>query len=151
MLRLIELSMFKSSGLKKAEFLRKKQIFETMGKNWYYYSIIIPSIPKNLKMGNNVTICTGVKFFDHDIIHRIWNEDDNSSNNIKYYSGKIVIDNNVCICGNSIILYNVYIHQNSIIAAGSVLTKDVPEYAIVAGNPARIIGDTRELYKKRKY
>ena len=32
MLKLIELSMFKSSGLKKAEFLRKKQIFENMGK-----------------------------------------------------------------------------------------------------------------------
>ena len=35
------------------------------------------------------------------------------------------------------------------VAAGSVVTHDVEDYAIVAGNPARKTGDTRELYKKR--
>lgn len=68
---------------------------------------------------------------------------------VKYYRGEIKIGNNVVIGAQSIILYDVNIGNNSLIAAGSVVTKDVPEYAIVGGNPAKIIGDTRDLLKKR--
>ena len=55
----------------------------------------------------------------------------------------------VALGARSIILYNVTIGKNTIVGAGSVVTKDVPDYAIVVGNPARIVGDTRELLKKR--
>lgn len=53
--------------------------------------------------------------------------------------GNIVIDDDVWIGYGSIILSNVHIGQGAIIGAGSVVTKDVPPYAIVAGNPAKII------------
>lgn len=36
-----------------------------------------------------------------------------------------------------------------VIAAGSIVTKDVPDYSVVAGNPARIVGNTKDLLKKR--
>jgi hypothetical protein len=53
---------------------------------------------------------------------------------------KLVIGKNVFVGSRSSILYNVStIGDNSIIGAGSVVTKDVPANAIVAGNPARII------------
>ena len=50
-----------------------------------------------------------------------------------------VIEDDCWIASNSIILAGVRIGRGSIVAAGSVVTKDVPPYAVVAGNPARII------------
>ena len=51
----------------------------------------------------------------------------------------IIIGNDVWIGTRSIILPGVNIGSHSIIGAGSVVTKDVPEWAIVAGNPAKLI------------
>lgn len=51
----------------------------------------------------------------------------------------VVIGNDVWIGGRVIILPNVHIGDGAVIGAGSVVTKDVPPYAIVAGNPAKII------------
>ena len=53
--------------------------------------------------------------------------------------GDIIIGDDVWIGLNSIILSGVTIGQGAIIAAGSVVTKDVPPYAIAGGNPAKII------------
>ena len=53
--------------------------------------------------------------------------------------GKIKIGDDVWIGHGVIILSGVEIGQGAIIAAGSVITKDVPSYAIVGGNPAKII------------
>lgn len=46
-------------------------------------------------------------------------------------------------------MYNVNIGHDVVIAAGSIVTKDVPDYSVVAGNPARIVGNTKDLLKKR--
>ena len=53
------------------------------------------------------------------------------------------------IGGRSIIVGNVSIGPNAVIGAGSVVTNDVPKDAIVAGNPARVVGSFTELSKKR--
>jgi maltose O-acetyltransferase len=57
----------------------------------------------------------------------------------------VVIGDDVWLGTRIIILPGVYIGSHSIIGAGSVVTKDVPEYSIVAGNPARVIRDRREV------
>ena len=53
--------------------------------------------------------------------------------------GPITVEDDVWIGINSLILSGVKIGKGSIIAAGSVITKDVPPYSIVGGNPARVI------------
>lgn len=52
---------------------------------------------------------------------------------------EIVIGDDVLIGANSIILKGVHIGARSVVGAGSVVTKDVPEDCIVAGNPAKVI------------
>ncbi|MDQ2085621.1 DapH/DapD/GlmU-related protein [Herbivorax sp. ANBcel31] len=51
----------------------------------------------------------------------------------------VVIGDDVWIAARAIILPGVTIGKGAIIGAGAVVTKDVPEYAVVGGNPARII------------
>jgi len=52
---------------------------------------------------------------------------------------KITIEDDVWIGANVIILSGVTIKEGSVIGAGSVVTKDVPPYSVMAGNPARLI------------
>lgn len=54
-------------------------------------------------------------------------------------NGKVVIGRDCWIGANCIILPGVTIGEGSVIAAGSVVTKDIPEYSIVGGVPAKLI------------
>ncbi len=56
-----------------------------------------------------------------------------------YSKGDILIKNDVWIGTNCTILDGITIGNGAVIAAGSVVTKDVPPYAIVGGNPAKVI------------
>jgi len=56
----------------------------------------------------------------------------------------IVIGEGSWVCAGAIVSGGVTIGRHAIVAAGAVVTKDVPDHAIVAGVPARVIGDTRE-------
>lgn len=56
----------------------------------------------------------------------------------------VVIGDDVWICGNATICPGVKIGNRAVVAAGAVVTKDVPEGALVGGNPARIIKKAEE-------
>lgn len=53
--------------------------------------------------------------------------------------GDVIIGNDVWLCANSIILSGVTIGDGAVVANSALVTKDVPPYAVVAGNPARVI------------
>ncbi len=57
---------------------------------------------------------------------------------------RIVLKRNCWIGANSIILPGVTVGENSLVAAGSVVTKDVPADSVVAGVPARVIKKVTE-------
>lgn len=59
--------------------------------------------------------------------------------------GDIVIGNNVWIGYGVVILAGVHVHDGAVIGAGSVVTNDIPENKIAAGNPARIINSRDRL------
>lgn len=50
-----------------------------------------------------------------------------------------IVEDDVWIGGNSVIIQGLRIGTHSIVASGSVVTKDVPPYSVVAGNPAKVI------------
>lgn len=74
---------------------------------------------------------------------------DDISNDI-YSKGDIIIEDDVWIGANSVILSGVRVGRGSIVGAGSVVTKDVPKYSIVGGNPAKLI-KTRFDYDTIEY
>lgn len=53
--------------------------------------------------------------------------------------GDVTIGNDVWICQNATILSGVNIGDGAVVASGALVTKDVPPYAIVGGNPAKLI------------
>lgn len=65
-----------------------------------------------------------------------------------YTRGSVTIGEYAFIGAQAIILPNVTIGKGALIAAGAVVSSDVPDFGIARGNPAKIIGDTRNLDEK---
>lgn len=135
-------------GQKRARYLKKKNILKGIGNNCLFQSRVFPMDPKLLLIHDNVTIAANVTFCTHDAIRHVLMHKYNKK--FPIYSGCIEVMDNVFIGIGSIIMSNVRIGENSIIAAGSVVTKDVPSNSIVAGVPARIIGNFDDLVQKRQ-
>ncbi|MBR5535132.1 MAG: acyltransferase [Clostridia bacterium] len=152
LVELYALLMSRSNPRKRAEIYRKMNVFHSMGEHCLFQPVSLPSEPELVSIGNNVNIAKGVAFVTHDVIHSIWHyqkSEDYPFTKNRYYMGKIVVGNNVMIGQNAIVMYNVNIGNNVIVAAGSVVTKDIPDDAIVGGNPAKIIGSAKDLANRR--
>lgn len=86
----------------------------------------------------------------HDVIHNMLNNHPDMGRGYNTLWGRIDIKDNVFIGTNSTILPDVTIGPNAVIAAGSLVNKDVPEGKIVAGVPAKVVGDLSSLAEKRR-
>ena len=102
---------------------------------------------ENIVIGNFCSIARNVSFqsYNHNykkvtsyfIGQNLFNE---KWDNEKISNGDIIIQNDVWIGTQSVILGGVTIGNGAVVAANSVVTKNVPAYSIVAGSPAKIIG-----------
>ncbi|WP_432453832.1 MULTISPECIES: acyltransferase [unclassified Agarivorans] len=95
---------------------------------------------KGVTIGNHSRIANGVKIyaFNHGMHPDtpVWQQN-NTSKGIR-------IGQDVWVGANCCIIDGVTIADHAVIGMGSVITKDIPKWAIVAGNPAKIIGDRRD-------
>jgi len=94
-------------------------------------------IKDNIFIGHNVT-------FINDTYPRATNPDGSLQTDEDWSVESVTVHDGVSIGSSSTILSNVTIGENSIVGAGSVVTKDVPPDTIVAGNPAKILRKINE-------
>jgi len=98
-------------------------------------------ICQGVTIDDEVFIGHGVKFIN-DLYPRASNPDGSLQNQTDWTVAKTYVKKRASIGTNSTILGNVSIGENALVGAGAVVTVDVPDFAIVVGVPAKIIGYT---------
>ena len=122
-----------------------------VGENFFAnYNLTILDV-STVQIGNNAQIGPNVSIYTAG--HPVHPDSRNSGYE---YGIPVTIGDNVWIGGNVIILPGVTIGNNAVIGAGSVVTKDIPDSVIAAGDPCRIIREITEAdrdfyFKERKF
>lgn len=116
----------------------------TVGENFFYDAScrFDSSHCWLISIGSNVTFGPGVYLLAHDA---------STKSSLGYTKiGKITISDNVFIGADTIVMPGVTIGKGSIIGAGSVVTKSVPDDCVFAGNPARMICKAADYLEKQR-
>jgi galactoside O-acetyltransferase len=102
---------------------------------------------ESVTIGNDVLVSWGCQIVDHDSHALAWEH--RASDVADWYAGRkdwthvaraaVVVADRAWIGFGAIILKGVTIGEGAVVAAGSVVTRDVPAYSVVGGNPARVI------------
>jgi acetyltransferase-like isoleucine patch superfamily enzyme len=112
-------------------------------------------VGRNCKISSHSFLCTGVTigdavFIGHGVMFvndhypRAANADGSLQSEADWKVLPTRVKSRASIGSNATILGNVTIGEGALVGAGAVVTKDVPDYGIVAGVPARLVGDTRK-------
>ncbi len=159
-----------------ADTKRRKKLYKLygtmkkVGRNIQICGNYSISAPQNITIGNHVWI--GENFYakgegeisigSGTIISRnveIWTSNHNYDSedlmtipyDRRFVYKSVIIQENVWIGSSVIIIPGVTIGEGAVIGAGAVVTKDIPPYAVVGGNPAKVLKyRNREIYEKLK-
>jgi len=104
-------------------------------------------ICEGVTIEDEVFIGHGVMFIN-DLYPRATNEDASIQTDADWQVVPTRVKRRASIGSNATILAGLIIGENALVGAGAVVTRDVPDYAIVAGVPARVVGDTRNQKPK---
>lgn len=132
-----------------AERLREQGV--SIGKNTVFVDSRTNTIdvgrPYLLEIGKDSLIGKGVIILTHDYSRTVLRK---KFGELIGEGRKTVIGDNVFIGMNAIILMGTHIGNNVIVGAGSVVSGDIPDDVVIAGNPAKIIRTIEEHYKTRQ-
>ena len=135
---LVKLGLKKQPDYNSVEFLRSRGV--QLGEDVHLIKTTLDwSHGFLVTIGNRVTL-TGVKILAHD-----------GSTQIPFgvsRVGRVTIGDEVFVGHGTIILPGVRIGSRVVVGAGSVVTRDIPDNSIAAGNPARVIGTYDNFLKK---
>lgn len=117
-----------------------------VGDNFYAnYNLTVLDVGK-VTAGDNVQIAPNVSLYTAG--HPLHPDSRNSGYE---YGIPITIGDNVWIGGNVVVLPGVTIGSNSVIGAGSVVSKDIPAWSLAVGNPCRVVRQITEEDRKYYY
>jgi len=113
------------------------------------------SIGQRCKISSHTFVCEGVVIedevfvghgvmFTNDIYPRATNADGSPQSESDWQVETTLVRRTASIGSNATIIAGVTIGQGALVGAGAVVTGDVADYAIVAGVPARVVGDVRD-------
>lgn len=134
---------------KRAKVYRKATVFNSKIGNYSYLtkgsSAIYAEIGKFCSIGHGTSIGLGHHTLNKLSTSPLFTEKNNATGHswtnrsTEYPFKKVILGNDVWIGSRAMVMGGVKIGDGAVVAAGSIVTKDVPPYAIVAGVPARII------------
>lgn len=122
-----------------------------VGENFYAnYNLVILDVGR-VKIGKNAQFAPNVAIYTAG--HPVHPDSRNSGYE---YGIDITIGDNVWLGGNTVIMPGVHIGNNAVIGAGSVVTKDIPDDVVAAGNPCKVLRsiteeDRKYYYKDREF
>lgn len=113
------------------------------------------SVGERCKISSHTFVCEGVTIEDevfvghgvmfiNDIFPQAANADGSAQSEADWSVVPTLVKRRASIGSNATIMGGVTIGANALIGAGAVVTKDVPDHAIVAGVPAKVVGDVRD-------
>lgn len=117
-----------------------------VGKNFYAnYNCTILDVAK-VRIGDNCQMAPNVAIYTagHPL-HPV------TRNSLYEYGKEVTIGDNVWIGGNTVICPGVHIGDHVVIGAGSVVTRDIPDWSVAAGNPCRVLRKITDDDKRRLF
>jgi UDP-2-acetamido-3-amino-2,3-dideoxy-glucuronate N-acetyltransferase len=113
------------------------------------------TVGRRCKVSSHSFLCEGVVIedevfighgvmFTNDVYPKATNKDGTLQTEADWAVVKTLVKRHASIGSNATVLPGLTIGEKALVGAGAVVTKDVPDYAIVAGVPARVVGDVRQ-------
>jgi acetyltransferase-like isoleucine patch superfamily enzyme len=130
------------TGPQWAEYLRRHGGLHAMGDRCSVQTNVVITDPAYTRLGHNVSL-SGCTLFGHDgVVNMLRNAYGGELDRV----GRIDIRDNVFIGHQAIVMPGVTIGPDAVVAAGAVVTRDVPPGCVVGGVPAKVIARTADLH-----